>query len=48
MYNEFKTIPSYQQFCKRVESNLIYLIMIGQILCNMNKLSKFINNHIIF
>jgi len=36
MYHEFPLFPSYQQFCKGLESNLSYLVLMNQMLCKMN------------
>ncbi len=37
MKNEFKPLPSYQQFCEGLESNFMYLAIIGQLLGQINK-----------
>jgi hypothetical protein len=36
MHNDFPKLPSYQQFCEGLESNLIYLMLMNQILCKTN------------
>jgi len=36
MTKDLPPLPSYQQFCVGLESNLIYLMLISQILCKMN------------
>lgn len=38
--NLFSSMPSYQQFCKGLESNFLYLTIINQILVNLNKQKK--------
>lgn len=40
MNNDFPRLPSYQQFCEGLESNILYLILMNQILCKMNVASE--------
>jgi hypothetical protein len=36
MTNDFSPLPSYQQFCKGLETNIFYLAIINEILMQMN------------